>query len=55
MSDELDLQKLRTTLFKDLNFSDADLPKDVKHWEYLKNYFRFARKTASLKGGKARE
>jgi len=55
MSDELDLKKLHTTLFKDLNFSDTDLSKDAIHLEYLKNYFRFARKLAAKKGGEARE
>ena len=53
MSDELDLRKL-TPLFDELNFSDADLPKDEIHCEYLKNYFRFARKLAA-KGGEALE
>lgn len=55
MTEELDLQRLRTTLFKDLNFSENDLPKDAKHWEYLTNYFRFARKIAASKGGEVSE
>lgn len=52
MADEPVLKKLR----EEPDFSDAELSADAIHWEYLKIYFRFARKlAASNKGGKARE
>lgn len=54
MSNEIDLRKIKP-LFDDLKLSQDDLSKDTIHLEYLTNYFRFARKVASSKGGAARE
>ena len=54
MSEEIDLRKIKP-LFDDLKLSPDDLSKDAIYLEYLTNYFRFARKLASTKGGAARE
>ena len=53
MSDELDLKKIRPLIDK-LKLPLEDLSKDKIHWEYLTNYFRFARKIAASKGGAER-
>lgn len=54
MSNEIDLRKIKP-LFDDLKLSQDDLSKDAIYLEYLMNYFRFARKLATSKGGAARE
>ena len=54
MSEEIDLRKIKP-LFDELKISQDDLSKDAIYLEYLTNYFRFARKLASSKGGAARE
>lgn len=55
MSQDIDFNKIKP-LINDLKFSLEDLSKDEIHFEYLKNYFRFARKIAAeSRGGKERE